>query len=144
VWLGPATDTVGFRPVDEAALSPLRPCERGHGRARAPRACFLGAAAAAASGWCRRAPTPTHLTPSRDAALVLSSSCCWTLPVNALTPESGRAPGGRDMMKSIEMNQFSLSHFNQKLIQNLNCRKQVWTQDARDPNGKKCIGNDRK
>lgn len=57
----------------------------------------------------------THLTPSRHAALVLSSSCCCTLPVNALTPESGRAPGGRDMMKSIEMNQFSFSHFNSKI-----------------------------
>lgn len=100
---------LGSVPMDEAALSPLRPCERGHGRARGPRACFLRAAAAAASGWCRRAPTPTHLTPSRHAALVLSSSCCCT--VNALTLESGRAPGGRDMVKSIGMNQFSLFTF---------------------------------
>jgi hypothetical protein len=93
----------GDQPVDEAALSPLRPCElvHEHGSRYGPTADMEEGRHALASsvrqqltqaatttnstashrGWCRRAPTPTHLTPSRYAALVISSSCCCTLPV---------------------------------------------------------------
>lgn len=116
MWLGPATDTVGVVVISRWTKPRYRRCDHasadtegqgGHALASSVRQQLPQAATtnstASHRGWCRRAPTPTptHLTPSRYAALVISSSCCCTLPVNALTPESGTAPGGRDMMKSI-------------------------------------------